>query len=132
MGIDVEHFDAHVKTGCCYKRRDLMFLRFYTRGMGLRIKELRQARGLTQQQLADLARISRPQLSEIENERKPANTIRLAAIAKALNVSVDQLFTQDAADAYKSAILDFMSRMGPDDRAAILRMAEAFASQGGG
>lgn len=109
-----------------------MFLRFYTRGMGLRIKELRQARGLTQQQLADLARISRPQLSEIENERKPANTIRLAAIAKALNVSVDQLFTQDAADAYKSAILDFMSRMGPDDRAAILRMAEAFASQGGG
>lgn len=104
-----------------------MFLRFYTLGMGLRIKELRESRGLSQAELGDMARISRSQLSEIENERKPANTIRLAAIAKALGVTVDELFTEDAADTYRTLIIDLMREMSPDDRDAILRMARALA-----
>lgn len=112
-----------------YNRRDAMFLRPYTLGMGLRIRELREARGLTQAELSDMARLSRSQLSEIETESKPANTLRLAAIAKALDVSVEELFTDGSAEAYRTLILDLMRSMSPEDRDALLRMARALAGR---
>ena len=77
--------------------------------------------------MAELARVSRSQLSEIENERKPANTLRLSAIAKSLGVQVDELFTEDAAEGYKALILDLMRSMEPGDRDAVIRHAHALA-----
>lgn len=56
------------------------------------IRQLRTSAGLTQQQLAEMAGISRSQLAEIEGGAKPANTLRLAAIAEALGVTVGDLF----------------------------------------
>lgn len=94
--------------------------------MGLRIKELRQAKGLSQQLLAEMAGVSRSQLSEIENERKPANTLRLAAIARALDTTVEDLFDYgDKAESYRRVILDLMRLMDPEDRDALIRHAEA-------
>lgn len=104
-----------------------MFVRHYTSGMALRIKQLREAAGLTQAELGDKAGVSRSQLSEIENERKPANTIRLGAIAKALGVAVEDLFTEGSAEAYRQLILDLMRDMTDEDRAAVLRVAQALA-----
>lgn len=105
-----------------------MFTRFYTGGMGLRIKELREGRGWSQALLADKARISRSQLSEIETERKPANTLRLSSIARALGVHVDELFTDDARETYKSVILSLMRDMDEADREQVIRHARALAS----
>ncbi|RAP39391.1 hypothetical protein BYZ73_20795 [Rhodovulum viride] len=96
--------------------------------MGLRIKELREGKRLSQQQLAEMAGLSRSQLSEIENERKPANTLRLTSIARALNVTVEELFTSDPAESYKKEILDLMREMAPEDREALIRYARAMAS----
>lgn len=76
-----------------------------------------------------MAGISRSQLSEIENERKPANTVRLAAIAKALGQEVEDLFSQDDAESYRRVILDLMKSMHPDDRLAVIRHAQALASR---
>lgn len=104
-----------------------MFFRAYTPGMGLRIKQLRKAKGLTQAELGDIAGVSRSQLAEIENETAPANTLRLAAIARALEVTVDDLF--DSEDAYRRLILDFMREMAPEDRAHVLRFAESLAKR---
>lgn len=60
--------------------------------MTLKIRALRIAAGLSQQMLAEKAGISRSQLSEIETEAKPANTLRLNSIASALGVQVEDLF----------------------------------------
>lgn len=92
--------------------------------MGLRIRQLRKERGLTQAQLSDMAGISRPQLAQIEAETRPANTLRLASIARALQVSVDDLFDAGEEDAYRRLILDLMRDMTPEDRATVLRVAE--------
>lgn len=97
--------------------------------MGLRIKELRMEREWSQAHLADLAGVSRSQLSEIENERKPANTLRLNAISSALGVSVDELFSEEAAASYRNEIIALMRDMHPDDREAVIRHAKALSKR---
>lgn len=96
--------------------------------MALRIRNLREARSLTQLQLADMAGLSRSQLSEIETERAPANTLRLTAIARALGVSIEDLFESNPEETYKAVILDLMRSMTPEDRDALIRHARALAA----
>ena len=55
------------------------------------IKVWREFRGLTQQQLANIVRISKPYLSQIEAGKRAGTTDVLAAIAKALDVSLEQV-----------------------------------------
>ena len=57
------------------------------------IKVLREYRELTQQQLADTAGISKPYLSQIETGKRMGTTEILSAIAKALDVSLDEVIT---------------------------------------
>jgi transcriptional regulator with XRE-family HTH domain len=59
---------------------------------GERVRELRQAKGLSQEELAFKAGVHRTYLGGIERgERNPALK-NIAAIAKALNVSLSELF----------------------------------------
>ena len=57
-----------------------------------RIKVLRAERNLTQQQLADLAGISRTTLAMIEKEKAVPDGTTIALLVKALGVSADQIF----------------------------------------
>lgn len=58
------------------------------------IRVWRKYRGLTQQQLADAAGISKPYLSQIESGKRMGTAEVLSAIAKALNVAVDDLLAK--------------------------------------
>ncbi len=60
------------------------------------IRVWRDYRGLTQQQVADEAGISKPYLSQIESGQRNGTTEVLVAIAKALNVSLDDLVISEA------------------------------------
>lgn len=55
------------------------------------IKLWRDHRGLTQQELADRAGISKPYLSQIESGKRQGTVETLAAIARALDVPLDVL-----------------------------------------
>ena len=55
--------------------------------------------------------------------------MRLSSIARALGVSVEELFTEDDAAAYRGLILDLMRDLSPSDRDTLIRMARALASQ---
>ena len=94
--------------------------------MALRIKELRLAKGMTQADLAGRAGLSRSQLAMIESETRPANTLRLNAIAAALGVKLETLFS---AQDENQMLLDLLERISPEDRAALVRMAEALAAK---
>ena len=59
------------------------------------IRVWREYRGLTQQQVADTAGISKPYLSQLETGQRKGTPEVLAAVARALNVSLDDLiFTE--------------------------------------
>ena len=97
--------------------------------MTLKIRELRKARGFTQEELAAVAGISRSQLSEIESEAKPANTLRLNAIAGALGVTPPELFAEGSRDHYKDELGALVDRMAGEDRETIMRLARSLAQK---
>jgi transcriptional regulator with XRE-family HTH domain len=114
MSDVVEHFDGKVKSSC--------------RGvMALRVKEFRKAKGMSQEQLAAKAGVSRSQLSEIETEAKPANTLRLGSIARALGVEVHELFAGPTSEGEQALVADLMRDMSPEDRKALIHYARALA-----
>ena len=60
--------------------------------LGNRIRELRAKRGLSQEALADAARIGRSYMSGIERGVRNCSTLHLIRLARALDVGVGDLF----------------------------------------
>ena len=64
--------------------------------MGYRIKEVREAKKMTQEELAEKSGVSRGTISALENVSVRTTTTKtLVNIARALEVSVDQIFFSD-------------------------------------
>ena len=61
------------------------------RHVGLRIRELRANRGLTQLRLAERSGISRPSVANVEAGRQNVSLRQLCALAAALGVGVNEL-----------------------------------------
>lgn len=62
--------------------------------VGRRIRELRQKRGLTQEQLALKSGVTRPILNEVENGKRGLLFERLYDIAEALDVPASELMAE--------------------------------------
>ena len=61
--------------------------------MGYRIKDLREEKGMTQEDLSEKSGVSRGTISALENgDERTTTTKTLLKIAKALDTTVDQLF----------------------------------------
>ncbi|WP_422049892.1 helix-turn-helix domain-containing protein [Shimia sp.] len=63
----------------------------YTDAMKLRVKDVRLARGMTVQDLADVTHISKSHISELENNKKTVNGNKLLQLAEGLNCSIIDL-----------------------------------------
>lgn len=59
------------------------------------VKVWREFRGLTQQQLADAAKISKPYLSQIETGKRKGSTVVLSALAKVLHVTLEEVIAAE-------------------------------------
>lgn len=65
--------------------------------MGYKVKEIREAQGITQEELEKKSGVSRQTISAIENnDNYQAKTGTLLALAKALDTTVDKLFFEKA------------------------------------
>ena len=62
------------------------------RRLGLRIRQLRQEQGLSQEALADVAKIGRSYMSGIERGVRNCSTLHLIRISRALSLRVADLF----------------------------------------
>lgn len=61
--------------------------------MGYKVKEIREKKGMTQEELEEKSGISRQTISAIENnDRYQAKVGTLMALAEALETTVDNLF----------------------------------------
>jgi transcriptional regulator with XRE-family HTH domain len=66
------------------------------RRVGVRVRELRAGRGLTQLRLAERAGISRPSIANVEAGRQNVSLRQLCALASALGVTVEELLSGNA------------------------------------
>ena len=65
--------------------------------MGYRLKEIREEKGITQEELERTSGVSRQTISAIENnDSYQAKTGTLIALARALGTTVDKLFFEKA------------------------------------
>ena len=62
--------------------------------IGLRIKELRQIEGLSQEKLAGEADLDRTYINSVENGRRNISIENIEKIAKALNVTIFEFFNE--------------------------------------
>lgn len=96
--------------------------------LGKRIKELRKAQGISQQQLAELANIDQRNLSHIEcGDTFPSRA--LLEISRALNIDLKDLFdfehlemSTDRMSDYIKSNIDYLRK---DDLIAVYRMAKS-------
>lgn len=95
----------------------------YEAGMLLKVKELRKERGLTVEQLAGKAGISKSFLSEIENGVKQINGRRLEDLASALGVRPHDLIADATLSQEIAEHLDVMAKLPPEDQAAVQKHA---------
>lgn len=62
------------------------------RNLGLRLRELRRQRGMTQQEVAEALDIEAPNYARIEQGRQNATVATLVPIARLFGVGLDDLF----------------------------------------
>jgi len=62
---------------------------------GQRVRDLRQARGMSQEQLAELAGVHRTYMSSLERGQRNVGLDNILAIAAALGVPTSDLFTEE-------------------------------------
>jgi transcriptional regulator with XRE-family HTH domain len=62
------------------------------RRLGLRVRSLRQKRGLSQEAFADACGVHRSYMGAVERGEKNLTVASLSKIARALNVKVGELF----------------------------------------
>lgn len=65
--------------------------------MGYKIKELREKKNMTQDELAEKSGVSRTIISFLENGNPNTTSKTLVRIARALDVTIDQLFYKENA-----------------------------------
>ena len=59
---------------------------------GLRVRKLRQARGLSQETFADESNIDRSYVGGVERGERNISLINIKKIAESLDVSIDRIF----------------------------------------
>jgi transcriptional regulator with XRE-family HTH domain len=64
-----------------------------TQKFGLRVRDLRKKKGLTQEKLAELTKIDYSYLNAIEAGKKNPSLKRIAKLARILGVSIPELFS---------------------------------------
>lgn len=96
--------------------------------MKYRIKEHRQARGWTQEQLAEMANASKGYISLLESGRRDPSAETLRSLAAAFGVDVTALI-EPSTDAARSIIdhLEIFQKLSEADRAVVARIALSMA-----
>jgi transcriptional regulator with XRE-family HTH domain len=91
---------------------------------GMRIREIRKARGLSQVQLAEMAGVEQPTISRIEKGEDGVTLRLLRQTAAALGVSIAELFS-DERTAAEQTLVQLFRNLPPERQQGWLEMAMA-------
>ena len=95
--------------------------------LGLRIKEIRISKDLTQENLAQMVDCNSSHISNVENAHTKVSLIALLAITNALDTTIDYLLADQykkSKNALDGAILKALERFDNEKKERILKMIE--------
>ena len=98
--------------------------------IGNNVRRCRMERGLTQQELADMANVDTSTIGRIEGGSRMMSILKLHAVAQALSVSYDSLLQGDGVDARIRNITAQLSDQTPEDLAYIERIIDSVVQYG--
>jgi len=87
------------------------------------LKELRQKKGYTQSQLADMLGIKRQAVYDIESGRYLPNTLIALRLAKILNVTVEDIFEEKPSEAIS---VELVEDAVPESRLSVIKIRDKF------
>jgi transcriptional regulator with XRE-family HTH domain len=101
--------------------------------LGPRIRDLRRARGLTQERIAEQTGIKAESISRIETGAAVPDLRTLVALADALGVPAGEVLALPAteADDELTVLVGMWSDLSPNDKRLLLRLAERLAQRAG-
>lgn len=97
------------------------------RQLGIKIKETRISRGLTQDLLAEIVNCNTSHISNIENNHTKVSLNILLAIANALNTTIDYLLSNQYTNtnlALDNEIMRLISQLETHDKEKLLKIIE--------
>ncbi len=102
------------------------------RDVGLRIKKTREAKGLTQEELAALVDLSPTHISVIERGQKIPKLDTFVAITNALDISADSLLRDVVAQSVNGVVNDLSAsimKLPPKEQKRVIRAIEAYVQE---
>lgn len=99
----------------------------YTRDMGLRVREMRLARGWTQDDLADHAGLRQATISKVESRPDKTEFATLVKIAEAFGVQVGDLVEGIPGSGDLKRLGQLYLLLSPEDQISVTRHVEALA-----
>jgi len=99
--------------------------------VGARIRELRKAKGLSTQELANLTNISQPVISRLETNNRSADVASIEIICNALGITLAEFFAGDqpVVDPELKSLLETAKKLSPEQRELVQRLLETISKE---
>lgn len=105
--------------------------------IGDNIKRIREDKGMTQQQVADLANMHRSNYSKVESGQRELSVAALNKIARYFNITLDELVNMEGSVPQEVTIEDkttveqvkLIQELDPDDKSMIFKMIDTLLTK---
>ena len=103
--------------------------------IGERIRKIREARGLSQKEVANKIKMDQSQYSKLEKDRTDPSLSTLVKVAKALGIQLSELFASDAlrdVNSYSKSVLEKISlveQLDEDEKKSIFKIVDGLVSK---
>lgn len=105
--------------------------------IGDNIKRIREDKGMTQQQVADLVNMHRSNYSKVESGQRELSVAALNKIARYFNITLDELVNMEGSVPQEVTIEDkttveqvkLIQELDPDDKSMIFKMIDTLLTK---
>lgn len=103
--------------------------------IGERIKKLREARGLSQKEVASMIKMDQSQYSKLEKDKTDPSVSTLAKVAKALGTQLSELFADDMlrdVNSYDKSVMEKISlidSLDEDEKKSLFKIIDGLSSK---
>jgi transcriptional regulator with XRE-family HTH domain len=112
-----------------------MDLKAFNMEIGERIKKIREARGLSQKEIAAIIKMDQSQYSKLEKDKTDPSVSTLAKVANALGAQLSELFADDLmkdVNSYDKSLMEKISlvdALDEDEKKSLFKIIDALSSK---